>query len=248
MEYAYILPLGDMHIGDPAFSHRKFGELRDWILQEPNTFVILTGDIMNCATRGSVSDIYAEKMNPTEARNFAFELLEPLAKAGKILAMVGGNHEFRIYKESGFDIGESLADKLQIPYSQSGLLLNMKFDPYPEHRCGKISYTCYVTHGFGGGATKGGKINVVNKLASIVLADIYICGHIHFMSTFKDSYFVPDPRSGKVNKMTRTYVSAGSFLDWGGYSERMGLAPAKLGTPRIRLGADRKAKNVHVSI
>jgi predicted phosphodiesterase len=245
LEYAYILPLGDMHIGDPAFDEKKFVALCNWILEEPNAYVVLVGDILNCATKNSKSDIYGEEMNPQQAKKKAVELLLPIKD--RILCMVAGNHEFRIYRESGTDIAEDVADRLGIPYHIDGILLNMKFDPYPELRTGKKNYTAYITHGMGGGGTKGAKVNAVSKLANIVLADLYLIGHIHFMTSFKDSFFIPDTRNGKIDKVTRTFVSAGSFLSWGGYAERMSLPPAKLGTPRIRLAGSGK-KDCHVSI
>lgn len=245
LDYAYVLPLGDMHIGDPAFDSKKFIKLRDWILENPNVYVILVGDLLNCAIKSSKSEIYNELMNPQQAKKYALELLLPIKE--RIIGMVAGNHEYRIYRESGTDISEDIADRLDVPYDMDGLLLNMKFDPYPELRKGKINYTAYVSHGFGGGCTKGAKINAVSKLSNIVLADIYVTGHVHFMTTFKDSFFIPDTRNGKIDKVTRTFVSAGSFLSWGGYAERMSLAPAKLGAPRIRLAGSGK-KDVHVSI
>ena len=244
LEYAYILPIGDMHLGDPHFAKKKFLDLRDWILAKPNCYVVLVGDILNCATRSSKSDIYAENMNPNQAKNYAVELLTPIKD--RIIASCGGNHEERIYRESGFDVGESLANELGMPYDKDGIMVNVKFDPNPNLRKGKINYTVYVNHGFGGGATKGAKINAVNKLSSIILADLYLAGHVHFATVYKDSFFIPDTRNGKIDKVTRTFVSAGSFLDYGGYAERMGLPPAKLGTPRIRI--DGRKKDLHVSI
>lgn len=249
IDYAYLIPISDLHIGDPHFHHRKFMDLRDWIWQQPNTFVVLVGDIMNCATKRSKSDIYGESMNPTEAKNYAAEMLEPIKD--KILGAVWGNHERRIYNESGFDVMEGLADKLHIDYAREGLLLDLKFSPYGEgetRKRGRLNYTCYVTHGNGGGATPGGKINALHKLRKIVLADVYICGHVHGMGSYKDSYFVPNTRAGKIEQITQTYALSSAFLQWGGYSEDMILTPSKLGTSRIRLDGRTRKKDVHVSI
>jgi predicted phosphodiesterase len=238
----YLLPLSDLHIGDPHFNESKFLQLRDWIAGQDKTDVILVGDILNCATKASKSDIYGERLNPQEAKRKAVEILEPIRH--KIKGMVWGNHERRVYRESGIDVCEDVADRLGVEYAREGIVLVHKFKPYETK--GNICYVTYATHGFGGGRTKGSKTNVVDKLSSIVQADIYICGHTHFATAFKDSFFIPDLRANRIQRVTRTYVSAGSFLDYGGYSEDMGLPPAKLGTPRIRL--DGRKKNCHVSI
>jgi len=244
LEYIYLIPIGDAHIGDTRFHEKKFVELRDWIIKQPNAYAVLLGDIINAATKNSKSDIYAECMNPAQAMNHAIELLKPIKD--RLIASTIGNHEERIWRESGIDVAEIMARELGVPYDKDGVLLNVKFDPYPELRRGKVNYTVYMNHGHGGGGTKSAKINAVSKLANIVLADAYISGHVHFATTFKDSVYVPDTRTGKIDKMTRTYISSGSFLDYGGYAEKMGMAPAKLGAPRCRF--DGRRKDLHVSI
>ena len=73
LEYAYIIPIGDIHIGDPNFNERKFLDFRDWILQTPNTFVLLPGDVLNCATKNSKSDFYKELMPVQQAKKYAIQ-------------------------------------------------------------------------------------------------------------------------------------------------------------------------------
>lgn len=242
IDYAYIIPLSDLHIGDPGFDEKKFLDFRDWIAKEPNTNVVLVGDILNCATKNSKSDIYGEKMNPSEAKRYAKQILEPIKH--KIVGSVWGNHCRRVYRESGNDIAEDLAEMLGVEYCREGMLINFTFSPYETK--GKTNYTLYATHGNGGGRTTGSKSNVLKRMSDVVEADIYVCGHIHFMTTFADYRYIPDLRHKRIEKVKRTYVSSASFLRWGGYAEDMMLPPAKLGAPRIRLNGRRK--DVHVSI
>lgn len=244
LEHAYILPLGDIHIGAPEYNEKKFLKFRDWVAQTPNTFVVLPGDILNCATKTSKSDTYSETMPVQEAKKYAVKVLEPIK--GKILGIVRGNHEARVWRESGDDPAEDIAMALGVDYNPHGLYLNLKVGQYHKTRDSRINYLFYMTHGHGGGSTKGAKTNVLAKTSNIVDADCYVVGHIHFMNTFKDKYLRPDVKHSRMEFVTRTYVSAGSFLDWGGYSEDMMLPPSKLGAPRIRLDGGRK--DLHVSI
>lgn len=242
LEYVYIIPISDMHVGDRHFDEKKFMSFRRWIEEEPNAFVVLVGDILNCATKNSVSDIYSEIKNPQAAKKYAFELLKPIKN--KIIGMTAGNHEKRVWKESGNDIAEDLAMLLECPYDPEGLLLCIKLGQNKtKHR---VAYTVYITHGCGAGRTIGAKANVLKRASEIVLADIYIIGHIHFMQSFCDYYFVPDVIHKKVIKQKRLYVSSASFLDWGGYAEEKMLPPSKTGCPRVRL--DGTKKDFHVSI
>ncbi len=241
-EYAYIIPIADLHIGDPLFDEKKFLRFRDWICQTPNTYCILLGDVLNCATKGSVSDIYGEKMNPQEAKKYAVKLLEPIKE--RILGMVFGNHEKRIWKDSGSDVTEDLSMLLNVPYGAEGMLLNVKLGEH--HNKGRLNYIIYATHGTGAGRTPGAKTNTLKRTSEIVLADIYVIAHVHFAETFADYYFVPDVRHKKIDRIKRQYVSVGSFLNWGGYSEEQMLTPTKTGTAKIMLSG--KRKDFHASI
>ncbi len=241
-DFAYIIPISDLHIGDVYFNEEKFIKLRDWVKEQENAFVILLGDILNCATKNSISDVYSELKNPQQAKKYAFNLLKPIKD--RILGMVSGNHEKRIWRESGNDISEDLSMLLECDYDREGLFFNIKLGNYKNN--GRVNYTVYCTHGTGAGRTAGAKANMLKRASEIVLADIYITGHIHHMQSFADYYFVPDVRHKRIDKVKRLYVSSASFLEWGGYAEEKMLPPSKTGCPRIRL--DGIKKDFHVSI
>lgn len=59
-----IYPLGDMHIGDAYSTKGELIRVVNKIKDNPNAYCILNGDIVNNATRNSVSDIYSEQMSP----------------------------------------------------------------------------------------------------------------------------------------------------------------------------------------
>lgn len=240
--HAYIIPIGDIHIGDPHFNEQKLIKYLNWITETPEARIILVGDIMNTATKDSVSDSYHETMNPNEQLRYATKLFEPVKD--RIIAITDGNHERRIQKSTSIDTTEILAQNLGAHYEPDGIMLKIRFGK--DKHLNKLVYTIYATHGFGGGKKPGGKANNLQSLANIVLADCYIMAHIHWMTTFQDIYFVPDTRTNEVKEVKRTFVSSGSFVGWGGYAQWQGFPAAKLGTPRIRL--DGYKKDVHVSI
>lgn len=246
LESAYIIPISDMHIGDPMFDAEKFFGYRQWIQDTPNAYIVLNGDILNTAIKNSVSDIYSEVLSPKEALETAVKIFTPVKD--RILCIVGGNHERRIYKETGMDITEILASKLGVHYAGDECYLKIKIGKaVGKHGNGKpIIYTCYQTHGWGAGRTAGAKVNNLAKMADIVLADIYIASHTHFMTGHQDVYMIPDKSSNKLVEVKRTYVSSGAFLKRGGYAVTKGYPHSKLGSPRIRLNGTKK--DVHLSI
>lgn len=241
-EAVYIIPISDVHIGDPALNDRKLQGYIDWIAENPNAYVILNGDILNTAIKDSVSDVYHETMNPQDQLRYAKKVFEPIAD--RILCIVRGNHELRIARATGIDTCEILAAYLGVYYAGDEALLKLRFG---KRKNGKpITYIIYATHGWGGGRTPGAKVNNLSKLANIVIADVYIASHTHFMTVHQDRIFVPDKRNNKVEDMKRTFVSSGAFLERGGYAVQKGYGPAKLGSPRLRL--DGRKKDVHCSI
>ena len=101
-------------------------------------------------------------------------------------------------------------------------------------------------HGNGGGKRPGGKVNGVEDMQRTVVADIYVEGHVHMPACFTKSIFVPDLHNNNLIEKKQTFVCGGSFLQWGGYSERKGYTPSRTGCPRIRI--DGRRPDVHVSI
>lgn len=94
--------LADEHIGDPHNIPSETKRRIDQIADDPNGVCILNGDLLNCATRNSVSDVYGEKLTPTQAIIGAAEILNPIKN--KIIGVTCGNHEARIYREDGVDV------------------------------------------------------------------------------------------------------------------------------------------------
>lgn len=241
--HVYIIPMSDFHVGDPRFDEKKLLGYIKWVQETPNAYVILVGDLMNTAIMGSVSDTYEETMTPNEQLKRVKQLLTPIKD--RILAACDGNHERRITKQTSINITELLAEYLDCYYRPYGYLLKLRVGKRSTNAKPSV-YTLYATHGHGGGGTPGGKINMLTKMAKVVLADIYVAGHCHLMAPFQKVYHMPDTRNNTVTLAKQTFVASGSYLGWGGYSEQGILEPSKLGSPRIRL--EGKAPDVHVSI
>lgn len=241
-ESCYLIPISDCHIGDPNFDEQKLMRYIDWIKKTDNARVILVGDIMNTATKESVSDSYSEIMNPNQQLKYATKLFEPIKD--KIIGVCTGNHERRIKKSTSMDTSETLAANLGAFYREDGLYLKVRLGKGNDTK--KITYLLYATHGFGGGKKMGGKANNLQSISNNIFADIYVIGHTHTLQAFQDVYLLPDPRNNNVQEVKRTYCNAAAFLKYGGYGEYQGFTPSKLGTVRIRLDGHRK--DVHVSI
>jgi predicted MPP superfamily phosphohydrolase len=104
-----IIPLSDVHYGNPMFSAHHLQRAIDFILSKPNHYTLLNGDLCECVLKSSKGDVYSQEFNSQAQRDFIIDAFMPLAKAGRILALCQGNHEERIYREAGIDICSDMA-------------------------------------------------------------------------------------------------------------------------------------------
>ena len=246
-EAAYVIPLSDLHIGSD-FQEDKFLGYRQWILDRPNAYCVINGDILEMAVKNSVGDVY-DTLRPKEQKELAIKYLKPLAEAGKILAYLDGNHEHRTAKDTDEYIGEYICNMLGIPsvYDPDGIMMFITVGH--DHIKGvksRICYTLFMLHGWTGARRVGGKANNLEDLAKIVHADIYLASHTHQKFVFSKRIIQPEARSKSLRYKKQLFVSAGSFLEYSGYAVRKGYSPATLGSPRLRLSGERH--DAHCSI
>lgn len=231
--------LGDWHVGDPLCDMESVREdLRD-VEGHPNAFCVLGGDLCDMALRESVGDVYGSDINPMAQVEAVVGLLEPVRD--KILCMVRGNHENRVYKQTGVDPLAFAAAQLGIGerYSTTSALVFISFGHDTKHG-GPLLYTLYAAHGSGGGGKAGGKLQRAAELAGIVDCDIYCHGHIHLPGAFKTAVRRIDYGHRQTVWAEHLFVTNSSALNYGGYAEAGGLAPSAKTHPVIHLTSGKK--------
>lgn len=240
--------IGDLHIGDKACDRKLIQQRIDHIHDTENAYCILNGDLMNTATKTSVSDCYAERLSPMQEIEECCNLLFPIKD--KIVSMQDGNHERRVYRQDGVDISRLIARELGIEdrYCAEGNFIFLRFgstsDGHKEtNGSGKsrmVCYTIYATHGSGGGRKEGSKINRLADMESIVDADVYIHSHTHLPMVLKESFFRADIRNSTVSSVDKLFVNTSACLNYGGYGQTGEFKPSSKDTPIIYLDGTRK--------
>lgn len=237
-----ILPLADLHLGDINCDYRKVQEWIREIRESENTFAILNGDLMDAAIKSSVGDIYGASLQPMQQLEQCVKTFEPIKD--KILAVMPGNHEARIYRTDGLDLTQIMCNQLGIGdrYAPASAMLFIRFghDRLPGHHGRKVRYTIYCVHGSGGGKKEGAKLQRVVDLAAITDADCYIHSHTHMPIIAKLSFFRTDLGNSSVQKVDKLFVNTGSTLEWGGYAEAQSFKPATNDTPVIVLSGRKR--------
>lgn len=244
-----IHALSDLHLGDGMSDWFHIQKMLKHIQETPNAYCILGGDLMDTAIASSVGDTYGANLSPMEQLKQCVNLFEPIKD--KILCILHGNHENRIYKADGIDITALMADQLGLrdKYSPTTALLFVRFG---KHRSAdkqhgrKVAYTVYVTHGSGGGRKEGGKINRLADLAQIVDADIYIMGHTHMPASFRTGFYRTSMANSSVQYVEKVFVNTAASLNYGGYGDCQGFKPAAKTNPFIILDGAKHKINVNL--
>lgn len=235
-----IYPLSDLHIGDSQCDYKLVLERIEYIKNTPNAYCILDGDLMDTAIASSIGDTYAANLQPMEQLKHCVKIFEPIK--GKILAVLPGNHESRVYKSDGLDLTEIMCAQLGMPerYSPTTALVFVRFGKGAGKHNRPQLYTIYVTHGSGGGRREGGKVNRLADLAAIVDADIYLHGHTHLPLVFKEAFFRVSGSNSSVALVDKLFVNTAAHLNYGGYGDRQGFKPSSKSTPIIYLNGTKR--------
>jgi hypothetical protein len=178
-----------------------------------------------------------------EQINKLIDLLEPIKD--KILVIGTGNHEDRIAKDTSIDVIRLVARQLGIEdrYADNWWYLFLRFGEKEQGRKAPMCYQITGYHGSGGGRKVGGKANRLEEMSQTVIADLYIMGHTHKPLSTKGAIYIPDYGNNSLNKKQMYYLMTNSFLDYGGYGEKLGFAPTdNTPTEAILDGTKRKIK------
>lgn len=231
-----IHTLADLHIGDKFADMEGIRNKIEHIKNNADAYCILNGDLMNNATKTSVSDSYAEEYTPMEQVEMCIELLEPIKD--KIIAITAGNHEKRTYNKEGIDITKFIAKQFDIldRYSPTSCFIFVRVGKLPKHAHNRqVCYMIYCLHGSGGGRKEGAKAIRLADMASVIDADIYIHSHTHLPMIMKQGFFRTSPANSSVAKVDKLFVNTAAMLDYGGYGEAFEFKPSSKDSPVIRL-------------
>lgn len=243
-----IYPISDVHFGAAEHMTREWELFCQRVVNEPNSYIILGGDLLNNGVKTSVSNVYEETIRPREAKRIMCEMLEPLK--GRVLCMVNGNHERR-NKDVDNNPTYDIACKLDIEtvYRENVAFIKIQMGEKGRKRYGleNPTYTLVVTHGSGGGILTGGAVNRNERFGYVLDgADCLIVGHTHKPFVTQPSKIKIDPYNNKVSVRPFKVVSMTSWLGWGGYAAQKMLLPTSFCPQAITLRGNKKEIRVEM--
>ena len=209
-----LYPIADVHLGAKEADVRGFEKFLKRIESETDSYIVLVGDLINNATRNSVSSVYDETLPPSAQCDLVVELLEPVKD--RILGVVSGNHELRSVKDTDLDPTRFICERLGIGdlHRQNFAFLRISLEK------GNVSdsYAIYMTHGKSAAKQK--------KFAQSAIegVDAIITGHVHDGNIQKHSRIILSQQNAiKVKSIVS--ITAASWLKYGGYAARGQFLP-----------------------
>lgn len=242
-----IYPISDVHLGAMEHMERQWSQFCIDLLEQPNAYITLGGDLINNATRTSVSNVFDETMRPREQKKIMVEMLTPIKD--RILCAVTGNHERRSGKDVDNDPTYDIMTKLDLEhlYRENIAFIKIQIGKRKNEKgqwktsAERPVYTLCVTHGAGTGMLTGSSVNRTERFGYLLDGcDIFISGHTHKPYVTQPSKIKIDTRSNKVTIVPFKVVSASSWLNYGGYAAQKLLNPTSHAKQIITLSGYKK--------
>ena len=240
----HIYPISDVHLGAAEHMEREWKHFCDHLLEDPNAYIILGGDLINNGTRTSVTNIFEETMRPREQKKIMVKMLEPLRD--KILCAVSGNHERR-NRDVDNDITYDIMCKLDLEWVYRENIAFVKIQMGKPRGDGKKNptYVLTVTHGSGGGILTGGAVNRNERFGYVLDgSDALIVGHTHKPYVTQPAKLKIDPQNNRVSVKPFKVVSMTSWLGYSAYAAQKMLLPTSHAPQTITLCGKRKLTTV----
>lgn len=213
-----LLFMGDKHIGSLEFDETLFLQQIEEVRKNKNARLIICGDLLDTGIVGSKTSVYEQAMTPHEQKIYLFEALKPIA--GKIVAMVPGNHEARISKSCGINTLYDVAAMLDITevYRENFAVVKLHVGVRDRD---KTKSNCYI------GVVSHGSSNAKHQkwTTSFDGADFFISGHTHTPSYTPRGKLKIDPYNNKVRHVGYKEIVVDSGLSYGGYAIKAEYMP-----------------------
>ena len=238
--YLTLYPIGDVHWGSKECMEDAFKAYLKVIENDPCAGVLLLGDLVNNGTKSSVSNVYEELYAPSRQKEMMIDLLRPISD--KIIAGVTGNHERRSAKDVDNDITRDIFSELGIRDRYCGdagfikILLGQKVKDKKQ-----VAYMVYLSHGSGGGSLLGSGVSRADGYQlSIEGVDISCSGHTHKPMKVPSARLIFDPYRNEIRRANTLIFVCTSWLDYGGYGERLQMKATAFYPDTIRLDGAKK--------
>jgi predicted phosphodiesterase len=236
-----IYPISDLHAGAAEFMTKKWEDFKRQIDKEPNSYIVLAGDLINNETKSGKSNVFESTMRPSEQKRWVSEQLRSVKD--RILCVVPGNHDKRSQKDCDDEPCYDICAKLDIEdvYRENMAFLKIQLGNRNVDGNRNPTYCLGVLHGAGGGGMTGNAVNKSEKFGMVIDGiDVLISGHVHKGFFTKPQKLCIDKHNNKISLKQFVTVSCTSWVNYGGYALCGGMTPASNDIQKIILHRNEK--------
>lgn len=203
-----IYCIADIHVGSQEFDEDLWKRFKNELLDKPNRYCIIAGDLFDCGLKNSKTNIYEQTMTVRQQLDWLLDELEEIKD--RILGIVGGNHSSRITKEIGIYPIYDLCRILRIEdlYRANLALMKVNFGQRTKDR--QYSFCIGMHHG----GTRGKKQRFEYAIDGI---DAFVSGHTHDGEITYPAKITIDKHNEAVTIKPFLSIVCTSFLKYGGY-------------------------------
>lgn len=198
----------DWHFGTTGEILEPVQRYINSVLQDPASLLVIDGDLFNLSKEGQQRDV----LSIDQIIDILVELLSPVAKQGKLLFVLSGNHDRRIMDASSVDLIKQVCKRLEkegsnVPYIDkehgkeedtsalyyAAATINLKRD---DVKGGKVPTYWLFHHGDGMSG-----VDDLKRIANIIpgfTPNGVICGHTHNPAHKTDLLSSYDPKTGEM--------------------------------------------------
>ena len=235
-----VIPVSDVHLGAREHLRREWDTFVSTVLDRPNVYLALGGDLLNNGVKTSVSNVYEETMRPSEAKRQMATALTPLKD--RILCALPGNHERR-NKDVDDDPMYDIMCKLDLEhlYRENLAFVKIGLGNKDGNGLKNPTYTFCMAHGSGGSIYTTAAASTAERFGqSIDGIDFMIVGHTHKPLSAPIGKLRVDPYNNRVVPSSWRLVVSTSWLNYAGYAGQKLLTPTVHCPQEIWLRGNRK--------
>lgn len=241
-----IACISDVHYGALEHMKKEWKNFIQRVIDDPELFLILNGDLINNNTRSSVGSPWDDTVRPSEQKKHMVEMLNPIKD--RLLCCTSGNHERRSLKDVDDDPTYDIMTKLDLEdiYRQNAAFMKIQIGKHDTMtNKAKMAYTFAVTHGSGGGGA-GATVNRNERWGNVIDGvDCVVVGHTHKGTVTRPSKLVFDPYKNVVTVKDYLVISCVAWQRYAEYPLQKMMLPASVGNPQILYLSD-KEKHIEV--
>lgn len=174
------------------------------------------------------------------------KLLFPIRE--KIVCLLAGNHDYRLYMRSGHDYCEWLGKELDVPYCGYDAYVRFHFSRVNAGKDSlhRTAFNLYAHHGWSSARTDGAVVKSIQDMHNIFPGcHLYLMGHTHRLGEALPKTWLYVNNGGKVQEFMERFVFTGSYYkgyeigEGSSYVESRGLPPTSLGSPIVEVKVNR---------